>query len=667
MKKLKDIENMEKLRFRQVHLDFHTSEHIEGVGADFDPDEFAGILKSAYVNSVTCFSKCHHGWSYHTTSVGKKHPHLNCELLPLQIEACHKVDIKVPVYISVGFDELAAREHPEWCVIDPNGQTKPPLLPGWKILCNNTDYLDYVVEQTKEVVKNYDADGMFFDIIQPWDCCCDRCLSGMLKMNLNPEKPEDRKKFHHSVLHRYYSRINDAVKSIKPRLPIFHNSGHIYPEFVKYQSHLELESLPTGGWGYDHFPLLAKYCCSLPYEYLGMTGKFHTTWGEFGGFKHPNALRYECSAMLAYGAKCSIGDQLHPSGKLDKGTYFLIGQAYQEVQQKEPYCVDAQSVSDIGLLASDLNNRKKYSDIGASRILLESHLLFDVIDKNADFSKYKMLILPDDCKIDVLTKTKLDAYLKNGGKLFLTGNSGFDEKGQFLFDVGADFYGLSEYSPDYILPDSPFRPDFISTPMVMYMKSQRIKVRDGRSLGQVYDPYFNRSYKHFCSHQHAPARKVPSGYDCGVIKENICYLAHPVFSCYCAMGAVAVKDYVVKSIKTLLDNSTLTVNVPSTARVSLMHQPQQRRYVLHLLYANTIKRGEEMELPAAMGGKTKSIEIIEDLLPIYDIKVGLRIKQKIVSVTLQPQNQSIDFSQSNGRINCCIERLNCHQMIVFNY
>jgi hypothetical protein len=28
-----------ELRFRQIHLDFHTSESIEGIGSDFDPDE----------------------------------------------------------------------------------------------------------------------------------------------------------------------------------------------------------------------------------------------------------------------------------------------------------------------------------------------------------------------------------------------------------------------------------------------------------------------------------------------------------------------------------------------------------------------------------------------------------------------------------------------------
>jgi len=40
------------LRFRQVHLDFHTSEHIEGIGAQFDPDEFASTLEKAHVNLV---------------------------------------------------------------------------------------------------------------------------------------------------------------------------------------------------------------------------------------------------------------------------------------------------------------------------------------------------------------------------------------------------------------------------------------------------------------------------------------------------------------------------------------------------------------------------------------------------------------------------------------
>jgi len=58
---------MTNLRFRQVHLDFHTSEAIPGIGSAFDANEFADTLAAANVNSVTCFSRCHHGWIYHDT------------------------------------------------------------------------------------------------------------------------------------------------------------------------------------------------------------------------------------------------------------------------------------------------------------------------------------------------------------------------------------------------------------------------------------------------------------------------------------------------------------------------------------------------------------------------------------------------------------------------
>ena len=49
------------LRFRQIHLDFHTSEAIGSIRAAFDPEEFAAALQRAHVDSVTCFARCHHG------------------------------------------------------------------------------------------------------------------------------------------------------------------------------------------------------------------------------------------------------------------------------------------------------------------------------------------------------------------------------------------------------------------------------------------------------------------------------------------------------------------------------------------------------------------------------------------------------------------------------
>jgi hypothetical protein len=82
------------MRYRHVHLDYHTSGLIPGIGTRFDPEQFTRTLKEAAVNSITVFSKCHHGWSYHPTKVGKMHPHLDFDLLRAQVEACRKADIR---------------------------------------------------------------------------------------------------------------------------------------------------------------------------------------------------------------------------------------------------------------------------------------------------------------------------------------------------------------------------------------------------------------------------------------------------------------------------------------------------------------------------------------------------------------------------------------------
>ena len=671
---------MYKLRFRQVHLDFHTSPKIPGIGKAFDKKHWCETLKKAHVNSITCFSKCHHGWSYHPTQVGKMHPHLQFDLLRAQFDACKEIDINVPIYISAGVDNVASYEWPQWREVSPDGHyagwAGPVIQAGFHKMCFNTPYLDYLCEQIREVARLFgDADGIFLDIISQGQCCCRWCLEVMEQNGLDARAEADRVRCSEIALERYYRETTAASRCDRADMPVFHNSGHISRgkrDVLKYFSHLELESLPTGGWGYDHFPMSAKYCKKLDLDFLGMTGKFHTTWGEFGGYKHPNALRYECAAMLAYGSKCSVGDQLHPEGGLDDSTYEIIGAAYKEVEEKETWCEDAESVADVGLLSSASvkagAKRDDEADTGAVRVLLEGHFLFDVLDAEMDFSPYKMIVLPDDVPVEDGLKSKLDAYLAAGGKLFMSGASGLAADGSgFVFDIGADHFGVSEFSPDYVLPDEALRPGFVDSPLVMYCPSQKIKVTSGRSLGDVYNPYFNRSFKHFCSHQHTPPETSPSGFAGGVMSGNICYLAHPVFKIYRAFGAVTYQEYAIKALRALLgDDDRVETNMPSTARLTMTRQAKESRCILHLLYANTINRGGEVELTGgSVAARTRSVEVIEELLPLRDVELKVKIDQPVRKLSLEPQGVEIKHEAIDGRIVVRLDEFTCHQMVVY--
>ncbi len=675
------------LRFRQIHLDFHTSGAIPGVGERFNKRVFQEALKRGAVNSVTTFATCHHGWSYYNTSVGKRHPGLNFDLLRAQFEACKEIDVNVPIYLTAGVHNMAADENPQWREIDPEGRlggwTSSNLSPGFKTLSFHSPYLDYLCEQVSEVVRLFpEADGIFLDIINQTEDCSQWALTHMQQHGLDPLKPEDRRQSRLDALMKYYQRVTATVRDIDPDMPVFHNSGHVTPgfrEILPFFSHLELESLPTGGWGYDHFPLSAKYVHLLDMEYLGMTGKFHSTWGEFGGYKHPNALRYECAAMLAYGAKCSVGDQLHPTGELDASTYEIIGAAYREVEQKEAFVSGARNVADIALLSSASlqgealfrnPQREVASDTGAARVLLEEHFLFDVIDTQMDFSPYKLIVLPDDVSLTRELEQKLNAYLEVGGKLLLSGESGIDPERGMCFDIGGKVGALSEFLPDYALPVETVRPDFVASPFVMYQKSRRLTVTDGETLGDVYAPYFNRTWDHFSSHQHAPARPEASGYACGVRKGNVCYLAHPVFSIYRGFGQVALRQYIGKGIRLLLGSDARLGlgNFPSTARVTLMHQAQEKRYVLHLLNAQTINRGGKSELHGGnLAGMQQSYEVIEDLLPLCDVEVALKLDKPIKAVRFEPEGKGLDYQQTDDSIQIKVPHLGHHQMVVLSY
>lgn len=108
------------------------------------------------------------------------HPGLDFDLLGAQIEAAHEIGIKVNVYLSAGFDEQYVRRHPECMVDGMNHGFDNFASPGFHTLCMNTPYLDLLLEQTVEVLENYDADGLFFDIVGVNSCCCPNCIRDMI-------------------------------------------------------------------------------------------------------------------------------------------------------------------------------------------------------------------------------------------------------------------------------------------------------------------------------------------------------------------------------------------------------------------------------------------------------------------------------------------------------
>ena len=310
-----------------------------------------------------------------------------------------RVGINAPVYLTAVWDELAANTHPEWRVVSPETGANvrhraPPLGAGWCFLDLGTPYLDYLVRQVDEVMVNYpDGDGIFMDISFQLPSVSTFAQAGMEKEGLDWTDPEHVLRYSEQVQLRFYEQVSSAVWKHDPKRPLFFNNGHVRRgrrDMLRFFSHLEIESLPTSGWGYEHFPVSARYFDPLGIPFLGMTGKFHNHWGEVGGYKKPDALLYECGVMLAQGARCSIGDHLHPTAALDKTTYDAIGPAYAHVKALEPWAEASQNVAEIGVISAEAASRPRFvgipghhvdADEGVVRVLLEGKFTFDLLDR----------------------------------------------------------------------------------------------------------------------------------------------------------------------------------------------------------------------------------------------------------------------------------------------
>ncbi|MGN9166336.1 beta-galactosidase trimerization domain-containing protein [Tissierellaceae bacterium HCP3S3_D8] len=662
---------MNNIRKKQVHLDFHTSEHIPNVGIDFDKDEFADTLKEASVDSITCFARCHHGWLYYPSKIHPEmiHPNLkNRNLLLDQIDACHKRGIQVPIYTTVQWDGYIGRHHPEWLSVDEEGNyinsqgVEEPHF--YYTLCLNTGYRNYFKENLLdiiEVVKPENVDGIFMDILMVTDCCCDNCKKEMEKLSIDISNRKERLRYSKIMLEQFKFEISKIIREKVPGASIFYNGSHVGyndKKSLPAYTHLELESLPSGGWGYDHFPMTMRYSRNLHREIIGMTGKFHTYWGDFHSLKNEEALQFECFNMLALGAGCSIGDQLHPNGKLSKASYDLIGKVYNKISSIEDKVFNSNIPRvEIGVLTPEETwdpagdePRTSPSLLGVNRLLQELNYQFDIIDSEMDFSKYKIIIMPDIIEYREELDSRLKSFLNNGGKVIGSYKSLQKEPNYISNIYGTKYLGESDYDRDFVLPNNILGKTLPKEEFVMYLKGSKIESAGSEVLVDSIKTYFNRENGKFCSHQHAPS-SGEKGYPAVVKNKGAIYFSYPIFRIYRKNAPKWIKELLKDSLEMLLDKKILVHNGPSTLLTTINESKDKKSQVMHALHYITQKKSED-------------IYIIDEIIPLYNTEFKIHIgNNKVRSLKLIPENKDIEYKMVDEYIVFNIDEIQGHAVV----
>ncbi len=634
---------------RQVHLDFHTSEEIPGVAAAFDAAEFARTAQEAAVSSMTVFARCHHGWLYYDSKRFPElvHPQLaNRNLLAEQVRALHSVGVRAPVYITVQWDYHSANTRPEWLIRKKDGSHEggPFSEPGfYQSLCVNTGYLDFLKAHTAEVMDllGDELDGLFFDIVGIRPCWCAACRREMKARGIDAADDAQVLAFAKDVLDRFKADMSAFVRARRPDCTIFYNAGHIGPctrESAGAYTHFELESLPSGGWGYLHFPVTARYARKLGLDCMGMTGKFHTSWGDFHSLKNLAALEFEAFRMLSFGFACSIGDQLEPYGRLNAATYRLIGDVYRPFAQREAWARPSTALTEVALLTAEnplVEHRMSESILGAAQLLEELAVQFDILDDTMDLTPYRLVIVPEDFTADEAFQSKLNAYVAGGGHVLACGLGGLNAQGAYPACYQARYKGQTDAYPDFVLAQGPLAQGLeTDAEYVIYLQGTRIAPDGAQEALQARGPYFPRRGDHFCSHRYTPSAKGQP-YPAALRTERTVLFSHPLFSQYRESAPRWVKVLVRNALDLLLGQRLVAHDGPSTVSVQLLEQRQHGRVCAHVLHYIPVR-------------KSATIDIIEERAPLKDLTLTVRLPAEYTKARLVPEDVPLAFE--NGKV-----------------
>ncbi len=579
---------------RQVHLDFHTSPLIGDVASEFDAAAFADTFARANVNSVTVFAKCHHGLCYYPTTGGTAHSALGGrDLLGEQIEALHHRGIRAPIYTSVAWDEDAAARHPEWRQLRRDGTfALANDRPGaWKFLnFLPPAHQDPIAAHVREIAARYgrEADGIFFDIVtfHPEADWSDASRAFREQRDLLSDDPTSRAWFQSAATEVFAQRFTALVRGLLPAATVFYNAPHpisvaaglgaraVYPQMT----HFEVESLPSGSWGYHHFPRVARAVARWGKPWLGMTGRFQRSWGDFGGIKPQAALEYECFRTQALGGANSVGDQLPPRGKLEPDIYKMVGNVYVQCAAAEKFYTGSEQAAQFANLCAYYPGRDaaeaRASDEGAMLMAADVHRDAAMVDERDDLRPFDLVQLPDSVVITPQLGERLRAYYENGGKLLLSCRSGFDAAGKWALD----FLPL-EFEDDGVARPVPKYPTYWRAgeesaeylgraDRVCYLPGVLVKAGAGtRVLVERVLPYFQRTDATYSSHVQAPPMAAPDPSPAVVLGERFVYFADPIFREFRETGNLLMRDGWHQAMNKLENRACFGEGLPTTVHV----------------------------------------------------------------------------------------------------
>lgn len=640
-----------------LFFDNHTMPALPDVGKNFDVEAFTDRIKACGVDYLTFHARCNEGMAYYDTKIGIKHPSLEYDLFGQLADACQRKGIALTAYLNGGISSAEGLQHRDWTTLYFDGREyrEPRFTPYVRTMCYNSPYRDHLIAMVEEIARNYPVSGFFIDCLQNFPCVCPICVKEMKEKGIDWTQREEVVKFSEFSALRLAKDIYEAATAINPNLLIYHNNPG-YEEQSEFSTYFEVECLPAGAWGYEFLPVLSHYVRTLgDVPILNMTGRFYD-WGDFGGLRPESALKSELLYGLANGMRPNIGGHFHPRGDLNNAVFDRIEKIYKELQTMEPWFDNAKSITEIAVVyPKSIQNIRGDSQLKSTvRMLSELKQQFDVVTTFSDWSKYKVLVIPDDITFNEEVASRVKKHIDAGKAVISSGSSGLDmEKTRFVLEKewGVRYAGENDFDPAYFTVGENFNAGLPDMPLSLYSSGITIEPLPGTKVeANLIKPYFSRHWDGEYAFYYTPPDKI-TDLPALTVNGNVAHFSHRIFSGYADKASVELRTVFSSVLDSYLPSPLFkSEDLPSFAHAFVTAQPGRR--MVHLLSYVPEKRGHT--------------EMIEEPVKLSNVRISLRndgVRPK--KVYLAPEKKSLPFKLVYNYTEVTIPECNGYSLVVF--
>jgi Hypothetical glycosyl hydrolase 6/Beta-galactosidase trimerisation domain len=668
--------------WRKIIVEFHNSQHMPRVAERFNADEFGDRLLEARVGGALVWAKDMFGYSYYPSAYGPVHPGLSFDLLGAQVGALRKRKIAVYAYFMVTWNYELGERRPEWLVFNRDRTTDLPKFDetfGCSVkkrgcitssLClAHEDFVKLELAHIQEFVSRYELDGVWIDGNTSPPCYCHECLRQLRAKGLDPldigVQRDHKIALHLSLL----QRIHQVVKEARPEceVDIQNNGAYGLAERVRFMDYTDLEAPFTDvnfQYGYYYAPTVVRYARTFGLANYCLTYRFQIFWGDFGGLKLPSQLLTEFATIAANGARCNVGDQMHPSGRLDPAVYHVIGQAYRHIEQLEPYLDQAVPVTEAALLTSGrpLESPCTETNFGWVKLLIESRVQFDIVEPMAEWERYGLLISSDELAVDEQTAARLNAFVAGGGAVVITHKAGLiaGTDRTWLDRYGLRYAGMSPFKPAYFVPQVNLTGEIPAFEYALYEGASQWRAEPpATALAALGEPLFQRSPEHYTSHAQTPFDHTTS-YAVLARSGRVALIAFPLGQSYYNQGYWIYRQAFQKVLRELLPAPLIQTDAPLSTELSLTHQAaradmgRKERYLVHIVNFSPLRHTR------------RGPEFCEDPIPLTNVAIRLNLPLKVNTARAVVAGADLPVRRApGGGVEVLVPRVLIHEVVSF--